>query len=540
MSIIQYIKEIPASLFQELILARDGPTFPQVRNRILQGRHAIVPALKKISKLSTAIDRSNNNLIEIGIITEHGHQIVPVANWSLAFVAKEILYAGDVAFEEAVSDGLLAFYSNWYTNIRDPRSLIAAFSRAKARRRAQSILIRMDYEQIALQGLSPIAEIARALILYEEPLYDGSGNLLYDPQAQFLGITNLTPLDFISIGFCAQARIEQHENPGFTLSNLIPKPNPSGSLTPEKVEQFLSKVACNYSEFRLAVDEAEGLLPRFEKYALNPLYRTPIIFSHEKNAAGESVLLAPIPSMLLYRVTHGIYWDLLSKWSEDVSNLGRSQAPDFPSFFGQAFERYVGNLLSEILPPGSLHPQQRYGPRARSRDSCDWIATEGDTAILIECKTSRFHLATKATGDPEQFLQESEGIYGKALAQILQTKEAIQNGQIQLPRPPTDFAGLIVIFDHLLMASIHLNDDLTSIVPTIDPDLTPEDVRELEFRIIPIRMLERAMPMVQSNGLKSAFDASSWSSLPRGSRILPDFLKDKFGEFEKHVRKSFS
>lgn len=539
MTILEHIKDILSSLYQELVIARDGPTFREVRERIAEGRHTLVPALKQISWLSTSIDKSPETIIEIEIITEHGRQMIPVANWALTFVAKEILYVSNPEFEKPISNGLLTFYSNWYTNIRDPRSFIAAFSKAKRRRRAQSILIRMDYEQIALQGLSPIAELARTLILYDEPLYDGSGNLLYNPQVEFQSIANLNLIDFMAIGFAAHARVQQHHDPCFAKSNLIPNANNKGPLTSEKVTKFVALVASDYHKFRQSVDEEESSLPGFEKYALNPLYRTPIIKTHIASDLGEPVLIAPIPLILLYRVTHGIYWDLLSKWSDDVEKLGRSRAPDFPSFFGQTFERYVGQLLSEVLPAGSVHPQQKYGPRSRVRDSCDWIVTEGDTAILIECKTSRFHHATKATGDPEDFLSESEAIYGKALIQILQTKRAIQNGELSLPNSPSEFLGLIVIFDHLLMASLHLRDDLIGIVPSIDSSFSSEDVMDLDFRILPIRMLENFTPRAVSSGLSSVFEADNWNSLPRGGRNLPAFLRNKFKEFEEHIKQSF-
>jgi len=535
------LRDFAEGLYTELFLARDGPSFSQVRRRISDGRHAIIPALQAISTLSAAIDRSQETMRQITIRTEHGNQAIPVANWPLAFIAKELVYAVREDFDQPLTDGLIASYSNWYTSIIDPRSFLALFSASRRRQRAQSILIRMDYEQIALQRLSPVAEIARALILYESPT-GPAGKSACDPSIDFIAFTGLSIMDFMVIGFACFARgMPPHRAP-FTAQSLTSAGVSDGPLAPHNVDKFLAIAATDYDLFRKSVDAEERSLIGYEKYALNPLFKTPIIRTHVRTPEGDPLLVAPIPSMLTYRVTHGLYWDLLDNWSRAVASHGRSAVPDFPAFFGQAFQRYVGALLSELVPAGTLFPERRYGPSARARDSCDWTVLEKDTAILIECKTSRFHKATKATGDPSEFLKEATDTYAKAIVQLLQTKQAIQRRQISLPSPPTRFLGLVVIFDHLLMATIHLKDDLRAVVPRIDSTFTPQDVDELDYRILPIRLLEVFTPTIVAEGLARVFDPASWEAnrqREQGGHSLPNLLKAKFAEFEARSREAF-
>jgi hypothetical protein len=421
------LTDFAQALHTELFLARDGPSFSQVRRKISDGRHAILPALNTISALSASIDHSQETLRHITIRTEHGNQAIPVANWTLAFVAKEIVYVGREEFDQPISDGLLAFYSTWYTSIIDPRSILDLFSRSKRRQRARSILIRMDYEQVALQRLSPVAELARALILYE-PLPGIPGKSSCDPLADFTLLTGLTIMDFMVVGF-----------------------------------------ACYY--------------------------------------------MAQPP-----------------------------HSPVFASFFGQAFQRYVGELLREILPPGALFPERTYGPRDRARDSCDWLVLDNDAAIPIECKTSRFHKTAKSTGDPGKFLKEATETYAKAIAQILRTRQAIQNGQIPLPASPSVYLGLVVIFDHLLMATVHLREDLRALVARMDSSFTPQDVETLDYRILPIRLLELFTPTIAAEGLARIFDPASWEAnrqREQGGHSLPNLLKRKFADFESRSREAF-
>jgi hypothetical protein len=521
--------------------AREGPSFMQVRQMIADGRHAVLPALVAISRISTSIDRSHQTMQQVVIQTERGDQAVPVANWTLAFVAKELVYVGREDFKEPNSLGQIAFYSNWYTSIIDPRSILAIFSKTKRRRRAQSIMIRMDYEQIALQRLSPIAEIARTLILYQQ-LPATAHSSKYDPAREFLSLSGLSIIEFVATGFAAFTRAQQPASPSFVSGNLTPARVSAGLLAPENVAKFLSRAAADYSAIRENVDAEESNIPGYEKYALNPLFKTPIVRTHVLSAEGDPILVAPVPSLILYRVTHGIYWDLLNRWSSEVAARGRKNAPDFPSFFGRAFEQYVGDLLSEVVPASRLIPERKFGPPSRVRDSCDWIVLENGTAILIECKTSRFHKATKATGDPQEFLKEASDIYAKAIVQLLRTRQAIETGDLPLPSKPNRFLAMIVIFDHLLMATLHLKEDLRELVPHVDPAFSAEDVDAFEYRILPIRLLELFLTSIPREGVAGIFDPNTWDRVwdrGRGGYFLPRLLKAKFREFEETMRTAF-
>lgn len=473
------------------------------------------------------------------IQTEKGETKIPVAQWTLAYVAKELIYVGEDGFSNPISDGLIAFYSNWCTSILDPPNLLAFISKRARRRRGRSILIRMDYEQLATQGLSPIAEIARTLILFEDMPSSLASNT-YDPESEFHSLTGLRIRDFIALGFACFTRSRPPRDPPFAASDISHFASPGGFLSASSISQFLKIVSTDYDTFRNQVQIEELPLPGYERYALNPLYKWPILQTQSEDGSNTSKFIAPIPSLILSRATQGIYWDLMDNWIRSIMNSPRSTVPDFPGFFGRAFEHYVGELLSEFIASGRLFPEQEFGSRSRKQLSCDWIVLEDEDATLIECKTSRLNKAIKATGNPREFLSQAIEIYAKAIVQILRTKRAILDGQISLPNDPKQFRGMIVIFDHSLASNIHLREDLRQAVPSIDPSFSPLDVDDLDYRIIPIRLLERFTAKISDIGLRGAFEPANWKEIHEVTgHDLPNILKNKFGDFQDHFRVAF-
>jgi hypothetical protein len=55
------------------------------------------------------------------------------------------------------------------------------------------------------------------------------------------------------------------------------------------------------------------------------------------------------------------------------------------------------------------------------------------------------------------------------------------------------------------MATVHLKEDLRALVPRMDSSFTPEDVDTLDYRILPIRLLELFTPTIAAEGL-TGFD----------------------------------
>jgi hypothetical protein len=138
-----------------------------------------------------------------------------------------------------------------------------------------------------------------------------------------------------------------------------------------RVGSFLRNMACDYAAFRALLDVPSGQNAHFEPYNLNPFRKHPVL------KLPDDSYLVPIPSFLLRRLTHGLYYDLVE--------LDRS---GFVKLIGEAFRAYVGRLLdslgAEAAPPADGQP---------------WAVYDADTVVFVECLTRPFGALSRATGD---------------------------------------------------------------------------------------------------------------------------------------------
>src|SRR5205823_5512266 len=89
----------------------------------------------------------------------------------------------------------------------------------------------------------------------------------------------------------------------------------------------------------------------------------------------------------------GIYYDFFDYYRE------RGDHHQFSSFFGQAFEAYVGEQLRAHYDPAVVIPERRFKVRGEEWSGPDWVVIECESALLIECKASRLQRQSKTMAD---------------------------------------------------------------------------------------------------------------------------------------------
>ncbi len=101
---------------------------------------------------------------------------------------------------------------------------------------------------------------------------------------------------------------------------------------------------------------------------------------------GEEEYLVPLPSLIFYRMTDAVYFDL----------VGYEAA--FSSVIGPAFQAYVGEVVQACMSNDRLHllPEEKYGPKKRRKDSVDWIVHDDSASLFVECKSSRMGYVSKS------------------------------------------------------------------------------------------------------------------------------------------------
>ena len=142
-------------------------------------------------------------------------------------------------------------------------------------------------------------------------------------------------------------------------------------------------------------------------YSYNPLRAYPIIYTTQ---GGVESLICPFPTLLIWRFTAGLYYELC-----DDSR--------FSNAFGASFQDYVGQVVRRtcVTDRFGIIPEQRYGQKKARKDTVDWIVSDNDVALFLECKAKRPSWGTKMALDDLTALEVDLGYIADAVVQLYKT-----------------------------------------------------------------------------------------------------------------------
>lgn len=159
----------------------------------------------------------------------------------------------------------------------------------------------------------------------------------------------------------------------------IPYPLKSDSelITEEMLETFFENFSAPISELKNDIKKFQEMNENLY-YSYNPLLSKPILIYEEH-------FLCPMHLLLFWRLTGGIYYSIVGE-------------KGFENAFGKSFENYTGEILKKALSPKfKIYPEETYGKPEKK--TCDWIITDNDAVLFIECKTKRMTIKSKTQLD---------------------------------------------------------------------------------------------------------------------------------------------
>ncbi|MDO8756767.1 MAG: hypothetical protein Q7J64_02035 [Elusimicrobiota bacterium] len=292
--------------------------------------------------------------------------------WQQMFVAHTLIVSSNDFRPLKYDEDAIRYCANLFNDVEDPHLQ----ENSGVSGAGFSFLLRLAHSQFPMQ-ISPTDMLPR----FAQILSQTEGERKeFDIDGEFQKISGLSIQDCMTIGFGVFSVLQDGQRLALPLSNHVD--GLKDVFAADKIEKFIKFASADYKEFRdLQVEHSapEG----FERYQLNGFYDKPLI-----KTTRSRWIVAPIPIMVLFKSTIGIYYALLNAHEKS------GKRNDFRSFFGKNnFERYVGWLLEGR--PG-LIKEITYGVEIRTSD---WILIEGDTATLIECKLSGLTLNEKSTAD---------------------------------------------------------------------------------------------------------------------------------------------
>lgn len=293
-------------------------------------------------------------------------------------------------------------------------------------------------------------------------------------------------------------------------------------LNADAQQKALAWLSASYSEIREAARKhSQKHVPpdeRYDRYRFNPLLERPIIRPEiQPDPANGPVYMLPCPRLLYYRVTSGLYHDLLNH------HMGEGVQNPFKEAFGHVFQEYVGVLLREALGTDSVLPEWQYGSAKQARDTPDWIVLDGDRAVVIEVKQSGHFLPSKMWGHLDDLRAELKRTAGRAAGQLHAFQQALDGSAPGLERlqDVASIERVLVTYDFLSWGNWIIRQEAQS-VAGVGPDF--------HFHVAHIDEFERLLGACSD---RSLFDLLHQKRTGEDDQDIMDFREwthDNIGE----------
>lgn len=294
------------------------------------------------------------------------------------------------------------------------------------------------------------------------------------------------------------------------------------------VDQLVGRISLSLGELRDRIRQAQTYNINWA-YLFDPLRTWPMI------DLGGGRLFCPMPTLLLWRMTEGVYFDLVP------------HRQLFDRNFGLAFQDLIGEVITAADQDGRLQlfPEARYGTRKRPRDSADWIIQDVTASIFLECKASRLKAQAKVDINDTATIDGEVDRLAGFVVQLYDTMSDALSGAYAHWRPDgRPVYPLVVTLDEWLPSG-------RSLIHRLE-----DKVREgLQQRDIPLKLLEEhpftlcslyefeaaarafAFASVEAvMGQKTAGEHHGWAMLPFLQSHFTRAVTEKRALFEEEWR----
>jgi hypothetical protein len=178
-------------------------------------------------------------------------------------------------------------------------------------------------------------------------------------------------------------------------------------LNQENIEKFLKVFSASVNELKEKIKKEQELNNKFV-YSFSSLRAFPII---KMIYFGQECLVCPLPTLLFWRITNGIYYEICNEKS-------------FDNYFGTSFQNYTGEVIKKAtIANGKINflPEEQYFVGKDRKDTVDWIVYDDNSALFVECKTKRLKLPAKFELDDSSYVNDELEKMADFILQIYKT-----------------------------------------------------------------------------------------------------------------------
>lgn len=398
---------------------------------------------------------------------------VPISDGVLAYLSMRLIeVSNDYRSKDMNIDDLLKAIDMFF-GIPDPYE--------KDQENAQGCFIRFGASQFdydcELRHLIP-----RTLIIYRD-LWKGSCNIDQAIQDLF----NLNLQDVLVLGFLFMAASKYGFFYRYELSDSWPE-SIKEYLLPIKQESLLKMISSSYDNFRKSMRSDCLLGEEFEKFRFNPLHVYPLVTPDRNlNLGSSQIYIAPIPFLVLERITKGLYFNLSDYFKTDKSNQFRSD-------FGVVFQDYVYLLLEKSLEKSNVKKEWKYVYKKNSRNTPDLFVIKDHAAVLIEVKQAGLYSTAKKWGEADDIQKDILRNIGAGVNQMWEFEQHLKDSLCSAPEWFKDIQiveRIVVTYDRSYFLNSFVREEIVKSFPLIS--------KQYHWHIVVIEELEYFLGIVGDN-----------------------------------------
>jgi hypothetical protein len=287
----------------------------------------------------------------------------------------------------------------------------------------------------------------------------------------------ITELNFVAFALFARSM----RLPWISRTFTVPELDLTTDLMNRALPLLLISMDRAREETKKIIDDVNAKHGRPIPTAFLPsiLRRYPLVCLHDE--ANESI--APIPEVLLMRVTSGLYYDLI---------------PGGQALLNEAndrFEEYCAAYIDALMDRFKVTRTYRYEPKKGAPvDTPDLLVNDGDKVVLaVECKATKLTYLAQFAEDPfeaekKQYLQLANGVF-----QLWRFFSHTRRGFVQ-EAINADTSAMVLTLDSFFMINRELKAKIIEEAAALadkEGDITAEDRRHIIF--CPIHGLEEVL-----------------------------------------------
>jgi len=262
---------------------------------------------------------------------------------------------------------------------------------------------------------------------------------LFHVKNAFIQEFGVTPEVFIKV--CLIAWFTANDYPAMEFKAIWNRVNVVENMSRETCDRLLfDHLSADKVKFLMTSERLSSSNTKTAMCGISPLYAYPFVrpWDGESSEGYRQRITAPVPDLIAYKASQGVYYQLLLKHGNNFTNA-----------FGHIFEEFVGRLLCSSFGSDRVIRESEIHCKSKKPD---FLVIEGDIALVIECKAMRYRMDLLTDSTPES-LENAFNKVGKGLVQIQEfldyNRETLFRG-----RKFKEFIPLVITYGetHMMMA----------------------------------------------------------------------------------------